>query len=242
MLKAKGLSTCALVLAAGLGTRMRPLTDKLPKPLVKLNGAPLIDHVIGRLEQGGVESVAVNLHYHADQLETYLSRRKTPRILFSDERAQILDSGGGAKKMLPHVNGRPFLLANADTVWMESGTSNIVRMIQAWDAGRMDILVLLASAATAIGYEGKGDFLMQQDGRLARRPEHGVAPFVYAGFAIFRPELFNDTPDAPFSLNLLFNRAIEQGKLYGLRLDGVWMHVGTIDALHEAEQLIKGRR
>lgn len=239
MLKAKGLSTCAMILAAGLGTRMRPLTDRIPKPLVKLNGKPLVDHVIGRFEQVGIESIAVNLHYHADQLEAHLKERKTPRIFFSDERAEILNSGGGAKKMLKHADGKPFLLANADTVWMESGAGSVARLVQAWDPGRMDILLLLASAATAVGYDGKGDFLCMQDGRLVRRPEHDVAPFVYAGFAIFKSSLFDDTPDKPFSLNLLFDRAIARERLYGVPLDGRWMHIGTVAALHEAEQLVR---
>jgi MurNAc alpha-1-phosphate uridylyltransferase len=241
MLKAKGLSSCAMILAAGLGTRMRPLTDQTPKPLIKLNGMPLIDHVISRLLQAGVETIAVNLHYHADQLEAHLKQCQQPRIIFSDERAKILDSGGGAKKMLPHIGGKPFLLANSDTLWMENAADNVARLVEAWDEKRMDILLLLASTATAIGYDGKGDFMCAPDGKLTRRHEHDVAPFAYAGVAIFKPELFNDTPDTPFSLNLLFNRAIEREKLYGLRLDGVWMHVGTIDALRKAENLIAGR-
>jgi MurNAc alpha-1-phosphate uridylyltransferase len=241
MLNARGLSTCAMILAAGLSTRMRPLTDKIPKPLIKLKGVPLIDHVIHRLEQAGVESIAVNLHYHADQLENYLKQRKRPRIIFSDERQKILDSGFGAKRMLKHIGEKPFLLANSDTVWRENAVSNVARLIEAWDGERMDVLLLLASTATAIGYEGKGDFICAQDGKLARRGEHGVAPFAYAGFAIFKPDLFKSTPDAPFSLNLLFDRAIERQRLYGLRLDGVWMHIGTPEALREAEEFIAGK-
>jgi MurNAc alpha-1-phosphate uridylyltransferase len=240
MLKEKGLSSCALILAAGLSTRMRPLTDKIPKPLVRLNDQPLIDHVIGRLLQTDIESLAVNLHYHAEQLEAYLKRRQTPHILFSDERQKLLNSGFGAKRMLEHVDGKPFLLANSDTVWIEGATKNVPRMVEIWDGARMDGLLLLASIATSLGYEGLGDFHCAQDGRLTRRKEHAIVPFAYAGFAILNPLLFENTPNEPFSLNLVFDRAIERHRLYGLRLDGIWMHIGTPQALSDAESALAG--
>ncbi len=238
MLKNKNLSACAMVLAAGMSTRMRPLTDTMPKPLVPLRGIPLIDHVIGRLEQAGVETVVVNLHYHADRLEAHLKQRQKPRIVFSDERGKILDSGLGAKRMLPHIGDKPFLLANSDTVWRENAAPNVPRMLDAWDEHRMDILLLLASTATSIGYDGRGDFHCDASGLLSRRGTHETAPFAYAGFAVLKPELFKDTPEEPFSLNLLFDRAITAKRLYGLRLDGVWMHIGTPQALVQSENFL----
>lgn len=235
-----GLSSCAMILAAGMSTRMRPLTDKLPKPLIKLSGKPLIDHVIDALQQAGIKSVAVNLHYHADQLENYLQARPAPRVIFSDEREKILDSGLGAKKMLTHVGGKAFLLANADTIWTGTPSKTIERLIARWDPQQMDILLLLAPTASSLGYDGRGDFTCDAQGRLIRRGEQAVAPFAYAGVAIFKPELFDGTPGTPFSLNLLFDRAIEAGRLYGLPLDGIWMHVGTPQALRDAEALLAG--
>lgn len=238
LLQEKDISPCALVLAAGLGTRMRPLTDRIPKPLVPLGGKALLDHVLDRLEQAGIERAGVNVHYHADMIEGHLSARRRPQIVISDERAQILDSGGGARKMLPLVGDKPFLLANSDTVWLEQGVQNVSRMIALWDARKMDILLLLASRESSIGFEGKGDFFCDEAGRLTRRAPADEAPYAYAGFALFKPDLFADTPDAPFSLNLLFDRAIAKGTLFGKVLEGRWMHVGTLQALDEAEALL----
>lgn len=236
MLK-EGLSSCALILGAGEGRRMRPLTDTIPKPMVKLGGVALIDRVITRLQEAGVTSIVVNLHYLADTLEDHLKPRLSPRVFFSDERAQILDSGFGAKKMLPHVGGKPFLLANADTVWAGEA-ANARRLANAWDPAKMDILLLLADIKRSIGFDGRGDFTCDAEGRLTRRMPDASAPFAYAGFAILKPELFDDTPNAPFSLNKLFDRASAKGKLHGLPLEGIWMHVGTPQALAEAEALL----
>lgn len=225
----------AMVLAAGLGTRMRPLTDTRPKPLVEVAGRALVDHVLDRLDEAGVEQAVVNAHHHADMLEAHLATRKTPAITISDERATLLDSGGGIRKALPLLGSEPFYVINADTIWIEGIVPNLVRLGEAFDPSRMDAQLLLASTATSVGYDGRGDFSIDAEGRLARRAEREVVPFVYAGAAIIRPELLADTPEGPFSLNLLFNRAIEAGRLYGLRLDGLWMHVGTPDAIAEAE-------
>lgn len=238
MLQQKGLSSCAIVLAAGLGTRMRPLTDKLPKPLIQLRGRTLLDHVFMRLKQAGVEEAVVNVHYQADLIESHLRAQSFLKVIVSDEREKILDSGYGAKRMLPHVKDRPFLLANSDTVWQETTISNVTALLDFWNDKEMDILLLLAAEEDSIGFEGKGDFFRDDKGILKRRGDFTRAPFAYAGFAILKPELFADTPDEPFSLNLLFDRAIAAGRLYGLPLQGKWMHVGTPHALAQAEALL----
>lgn len=226
----------AMVLAAGLGTRMRPLTDSRPKPLIEILGRPMIDRVLDRLADAGVERAVVNLHHHADMLERHLAGRERPRIIMSDERAALLDSGGGIVKALPHLGAAPFFVMNADTLWIEGLRPNLLRLAAHFEPARMDALLLLASTTGSTGYDGRGDFLLDPDGRLARRPERGVTPFVYAGAAIMRPELFADAPEGAFSLNRLFDRAIGQGRLFGLRLEGLWMHVGTPAAIAEAEE------
>ncbi len=228
----------AMVLAAGLGTRMRPLTDAMPKPLVKVAGAPLLDHVLDRLADAGVETAVVNVHHFADQIEAHLKDRKRPRIVISDERAQLLDTGGGVVKALDALGTAPFFHVNSDTIWIEGVRPNLERLAEGFDPARMDVLLLLAPTAGSIGYDGRGDFAMGPDGRLMRRPERGVVPFVYAGVAILSPGLFADAPKGPFSLNRLFDRALEAGRLHGLRLDGTWMHVGTPQAIKAAEAAI----
>jgi len=228
----------AMVLAAGLGKRMRPLTDTLPKPLVPVAGKALIDHVLDKLADAGVTQAVVNVHHRADQIETHVKGRPRPRIVISDERGELLDTGGGIVKALPHLGMAPFFHMNSDTVWIEGVTPNLTRLAAQFDAARMDILLLLASTATSIGYDGRGDFNMAPDGQLSRRAERQVAPFVYAGAAILNPSLFADAPTGAFSLNRLFDRAADAGRLHGLRLDGTWMHVGTPEAIKAAEAAI----
>jgi N-acetyl-alpha-D-muramate 1-phosphate uridylyltransferase len=227
----------AMVLAAGYGERMRPLTLRMPKPLVPLAGRPLIDHVLNRLADAGVETVIVNVHYLPDQIEESLDRRKgiKPRILISDERDQLLDTGGGVKRALPLLGPGPFFVHNADTVWSEGASPALPRMLKLWNPETMDCLLLLAPLASSIGYGGKGDFIMAPDGRLARRGERQIVPFAFAGVSLCDARLFADAPDGKFSLNLLWDRALAKGRLYGMRLDGHWMHVGTPEALAEAE-------
>ena len=228
----------AMVLAAGLGKRMRPLTDTLPKPLVPVAGKALIDYVLDKLADAGVTQAVVNVHHRADQVEAHVKGRARPRIVISDERSELLDTGGGVVKALPHLGTAPFFHMNSDTLWIEGVTANLARLARQFDAARMDILLLLASTATSIGYEGRGDFNMAPDGRLSRRPEREVAPFVYAGAAILAPAIFADAPKGAFSLNRLFDRAAQAGRLHGLRLDGTWMHVGTPEAIKAAEAAI----
>ena len=227
-----------MVLAAGLGLRMRPLTLEKPKPLIEVAGKTLIDHILDPLAEAGVGTAVVNVHHHADQMERHVSRRTSPHVIVSDERAKLLDSGGGVKKALPHLGRDPFFVLNADSFWIDGPRSNLVRLAEVFDPEAMDLLMLIAATATSTGYDGTGDYLMGPDGRLTRKVERQVVPFAYAGVFIIRPELFADTPDGPFSLNLLFDRAQAAGRLYGLRLDGLWLHVGTPDAIGLAEAKI----
>jgi N-acetyl-alpha-D-muramate 1-phosphate uridylyltransferase len=230
--------THAMVLAAGLGTRMRPLTDTLPKPLVCVHGRPLLDHVLDRLGEAGVHTVVVNVHHFADQMIAHLAGRSWPRVIISDERDTLLDSGGGIRKALDALGPMPFFVVNADTIWIEGVRANLKRMAESFDARRMDGLLLLALAAASIGYDGRGDFRMDPLGRLQRRGEREVAPFVYAGAAIMRPDLFASRPLERFSLNRIFDEAIARERLFGQRLDGLWMHVGTPAAVQAAEHAI----
>jgi len=228
-----------MVLAAGLGTRMRPLTDSMPKPLVKVAGRPLIDHVLDRLVEAGVERAVVNVHHFADQMQQHLSRRTAPQIVISDERGLLLGTGGGVKKALPELGNAPFFHINSDTIWIEGVKPNLVRLAEAYDATSMDALLLLAPATESIGYAGRGDFAMAADGRLRKRAEQELAPFVYAGAAILSPTLFSGAPEGEFSLTALFDRAAAKGRLHGLRLEGLWMHVGSPEAVAAAETTIR---
>jgi MurNAc alpha-1-phosphate uridylyltransferase len=228
----------AMVLAAGLGERMRPLTDRLPKPLVRVNGKPLLDHVLDRLAASGIERAVVNVHYLADQIERHVAGRKQPRIAISDERSALLGTGGGVVKALDKLGSEPFIHVNSDTIWIDGARPNLERLAEAFEPAAMDAMLLLAPVGTSIGYAGRGDFSMTTDGRLVRRGDSEDAPFVYAGAALLRPSLFADAPAGAFALTRLFDRAAAGGRLHGLRLDGVWMHVGTPDAIAQAEAAI----
>ena len=229
----------AMVLAAGVGSRMRPLTERRPKPLVEVGGKALLDHVLDRLADAGVERVVVNVHHLAEQMERHLAARTKPQIVISDERGLLLGTGGGVVKALPELGGAPFYHLNSDTLWIDGVKPNLKRLADAFDPASMDALLLLAPASGSIGYAGRGDFVMAGDGRLTRRGEREVAPFVYAGAAILSPALFADPPLHEFPLTDLFDRAAEAGRLHGLRLEGLWMHVGTPDAIAMAENAIR---
>ncbi len=229
----------AMVLAAGLGTRMRPLTDTMPKPLVRVDGRALLDHVLDRLDDAGVERAVINVHYLADQIIAHTAKRTRPQIVISDERGLLLDTGGGVVKALPELGEAPFFHINSDTIWIDGVKPNLTRLAESFDPATMDALLLLASTAGSVGYDGRGDFTMAPDGRLQRRAERAVAPFVYAGAAILSPALFDRAPPGAFSLTKLFDRAAEAGRLAGLRLEGLWMHVGTPDSIAEAESAIR---
>ncbi len=228
----------AIVLAAGLGKRMLPITATIPKPLVKVAGQSLIDFALDRLHEAGIETVVVNVHHFADMLETHLSTRTAPRIVISDERGELLETGGGVKKALPLLGNEPFITFNSDSLWIEGREPNLKRLVAAWDPDRMDILMLVAPLSTSVGFEGRGDFHMAPDGRLRRRGTDDSAPFAYAGVAIVKPELVPGTPDGPFSANAFYDRAIAADRLYGLCMEGQWLHVGEPHTIAEAEQCI----
>ncbi len=228
-----------MVLAAGLGTRMRPLTNKIPKPLVPVAGKPLIDHVLDRLADAGVARAVVNVHYMAEQIEQHLAYRTRPQIVISDERGLLLGTGGGVARALPQLGHAPFFHINSDTIWIDGVQPNLARLAETFEPDTMDALLLLAPTAGSIGYAGRGDFAMAPDGHLNKRAEQEVAPFVYAGAAILSPALFNGAPTGDFSLTALFDRAAEAGRLHGLRLEGLWMHVGTPEAVAAAEKAIR---
>ena len=225
----------AIVLAAGLGTRMRPYNGQVPKRLVQIGGKSLIDYSLDRLADAGVERAVVNVHHLADAVERHLAPRRHPQIVISDERAELLGTGGGIAKALPQLGDAPFFLVNSDTVWLDGVKPNFGRLADAFDPKAMDALLLLAPTIESIGYSGRGDFAMLPDGRLRRRAESEVVPFVYAGAAILSPALFADTSAGAFPLTPLFDRAGGKDRLFGLRLEGLWMHVGTPEAVAAAE-------
>ena len=230
----------AMVMAAGKGTRMRPLTDTRPKPLVSFAGRPLIDHVLDRLEEAGIEEAVVNVHHFANMLEEHLARRKGgPRIVISDERAELLDTGGGTKKALGLLGDDPIVTFNSDSVWVEGFGSNLRNLIDGFDPERMDALLMIADAARTIGFVGRGDFTMDPFGALMRREGSSTAPHVFAGVQVIKPALVAEGPDGPFSTNLIWDRLIEKGTLFGQRMTGVWMHVGAPDDLAEAEAFLR---
>jgi N-acetyl-alpha-D-muramate 1-phosphate uridylyltransferase len=229
----------AMTLAAGFGTRMRPLTNDRPKPMVELDGKPMIDHVLARLQTAKIERCIVNLHYQADVLENHLKQRThQPAISFSNERDELLDTGGGVKRALPLIGNDPFILHNSDSVWIESETDNIAQLIAHYDPKKMDCLLLMAPTKTSIGYDGNGDFLIDSDGRLRRRTKNEISPNVFTGVSIQHPRLFDNSSEGAFSINLLWDSAISKGRVFGIPFDGTWMHVGTPDALAQAEKAI----
>ena len=227
-----------MVMAAGLGTRMRPLTNDRPKPLVEVRGKALIDHAVDRLVAAGVTMIVVNAHYKLDMLKAHLARRKDVEIRISEEHDELLGTGGGILKALPNFEGEPFFVHNSDSVWVEGLGHALDRMIERWDGDNMDALLLMASMVTSLGFEGTGDFQMDAEGRLSRVPSQRLSPFAYPGVQIVHPRLFDDAPGPSFSMNRLWDVAIEKERLYGIRLDGVWIHVGTPEAVREADDFL----
>ena len=228
----------AMILAAGLGTRMRPITDTIPKPLVKVAEKTLLDHALDAVAKGGVSKAVINVHYLADQIESHVSNRHSPKVSISDERAELLDSGGGVKKAMAGIAAGPFFILNADSFWIDAHQSTIRAMADYWDDNIMDMVLLLAKKEEAVGFDGKGDFFADETGRLTRRGDHEAAPYVYAGAIIARAEKFHAISEARFSLNALFDEAIENERLFGFVLDGLWLHVGTPKGIQDAEDAI----
>jgi MurNAc alpha-1-phosphate uridylyltransferase len=239
-MKDRNAAKTAMILAAGLGLRMRPVTETLPKPLVEVGGRTLLDRTLDRLDDAGVDKVVVNLHHLGSLIETHLAQRQKPAIEFSPE-AELLETGGGVAKALPLLGDEPFWVANGDVLWLDGPGSALGRLATAWDDARMDGLLLLHESVNAYGYQGRGDFLADPLGRLVRRPESQVTPFLFTGVQILHPRLFASAPMGPFSLNHLYDRAIAAGRLYGVVHDGEWFHVGTPEGLIEAEAYLSER-
>lgn len=231
----------AMVLAAGLGTRMRPITNTIPKPLIRIGGKPMLDYVLDILAQASVANVVVNVHYLADQMEAHLAREKRFKILISDERAKLMDSGGGLAKGLKLLDRSPVFVMNADLFWIgekPGAPSNLARLADFFDSARMDMALLCVAPEKTTGHNGKNDFSMGEAGRLVRYRENYGAPVVYAGALVMNPALLDDAPADAFNLNVYFDRAIAGGRLYGMMLEGEWLTVGSPDAIAPAEALI----
>lgn len=229
----------AFILGAGFGSRMRPLTDTIPKPMVPLAGKPLIDHVIDRLTFVGVEKIVVNVHYLADVLENHLRKKNDVEIIISDERDELLDTGGGVLKALPHFKDEPFFIHNSDSVWVENGHNNLAEMVRLFDPNKMDNLLCLANRHTSLGYDGNGDFLLSNEDLISRKPKEVASDHVFIGASLATKSLFDQSPKGAFSLNKLWDAAIANNRVYGIKHQGIWMHVGTTEALSDAEDCIR---
>ena len=230
--------THGMVLAAGFGKRMRPITDTLPKPLVPVDGRALLDRALDHFEAAGIPKVVVNAHYLGDQIHGHLKGREWPDITVSDE-SEILETGGGVLNALDLLGDAPFAVANSDALWGDGPTPALTRMREVWDDGRMDALLLLHATIDAVGYAGRGDFFMDPDGVLVRRQEGEVAPFLFTGIQILHPRCFERETPGKFSLNRIYDRALIAGRLFGLRHDGDWYHVGTPEGLAEVEEIFR---
>lgn len=230
----------AMVFAAGLGTRMRPLTDETPKPLVRVAGRALIDYALDDFARAGVETAIVNVHHLADQIETHLSDRREPHIVISDERALLLDQGGGVRKVLPLLGEDPFYICNTDAFWYDAPCSNLLALAEAFDPDRMDAALLLSPVRGSVGVDWDGDFDLSPEGRIIRR--EGPKPFVYSGVGLIKPQLFAHETREVFKLAPFLFEAAEKGRLFGVVAQGLWLHVGTVTAIGEAEKAIAARR
>jgi MurNAc alpha-1-phosphate uridylyltransferase len=229
-----------MVLAAGLGTRMRPLTDATPKALVKVAGKPLIDHVLDRLRDAGVERAVVNVHHLADQMEAHLARRRDLEVLVSDERAELLDSGGGIKRAADKLGRDPIFVANIDSLWDDRGDPPLETLKRAWDPEAMDLLYLLVARGQGIGFEGPQGFFRDEAGRLTHSASPDVVtPYANIGFGILKPQALDGEPDGPFSIIPTWRRLQAQGRLHGVPMDAFWMHVGDPQALAAVEARLR---
>ena len=235
-----GIGETAMVLAAGYGQRMRPLTLTRPKPLIDVAGKALIDYGFDRLRAAGVSRAVVNVHYLPDQIEAWAARQpQSPAITISDERGVILDTGGGVAKALPLLGEKPFFVLNSDSFWVDEGEAALDRLRAAWDASRMDCLLLLSPLERTVGYDGTGDFIRREDGRLIRSAAAQGRPLAYIGGYLVSPRLFEGAPEGKFSMNLLWDRAIAAGRLFGLEHTGRSLHVGTPEAIPLAEAALR---
>ncbi|SHN49806.1 nucleotidyltransferase family protein [Erythrobacter sanguineus] len=233
------VSDTAMVLAAGLGKRMRPLTASQPKPMVRVAGRALIDHALDRLAEAGVARAVVNVHYLADALEAHVTACRTLQVTVSDERAQLLETGGGMVKARAHLPD-PFFALNADNIWLDGPNNAFAELSRRWNPEQMDALLLLVPHARAANFNGPGDFHMDPLGKLTRRRDGRIAPFIYTGIQLVSQQLLRDAPEGPFSTNILWNRAIAEGRLYGLSFGGLWFEVGTPQAIRPTEEALLG--
>ena len=231
-------SDTAMVLAAGLGKRMRPLTATQPKPLVRVAGKPLIDHALDRVAEAGIARAVVNVHYLADALEAHVTARAAPMIAVSDEREQLLETGGGMARALPLLPD-PFFCINSDNIWLDGPKDAFHDLSDAWDAGRMDALLALVPHRGAHNFRGKGDFSMDATGRILRRGSGRIAPFIFTGIQLVSHRLLREAPEGPVSTNVLWDRAIAEGRLYGVAFTGQWFEVGTPAAIPATEAALK---
>lgn len=233
----------AMVLAAGFGTRLKPITDRTPKPLIPVAGRTLLDRCLDRLAEAGVQRAVVNIHWLGSQIREHLNSRHDMEIVISDETDQLLETGGGIAKALPLLGEMPFIAVNADLIWRDDGSETAIqRLAASFDPARMDGILLLQPRENADGHSGPGDFFREADGKLRRRGMQATAPYVYTGVQILQPSLFRDAPTGAFSLNILYDRAIVAGHLHGLVHRGSWMDVGTHDGLKHAEAMLHGAR
>ena len=234
----------AMVLAAGLGKRMRGLGDGLPKPLMVVGGETLIDRTLDRLAEAGVATCVVNLHYRAEVVRDHLDKRtaagKAPAIVYSDETDALLETGGGLVRARPSLGAHAFFVANGDVLWRDRGQAALARLAASWDEGQMDALLLLHPKETAIGMEGTGDYHLDEGGRIRRAPGDEPAPYFFTGLRIMHPRLLDGAPAGAFSVLQLFDRAQDAGRLHGLVHDGEWMHVGSPEGLAQAETALAG--
>lgn len=237
MLKKSVLPQAAMILAAGKGNRMRPITDKTPKPLVEVGGMTLLDRILDHVERAGISKVVVNAFHLGEQIAAHLEKRKKPPVTVLFEET-LLETGGGVRNALDEMGKKPFFVINGDVLWFDGPQATLNRLASAWDSKRMDALLLMQPVVRAEGYGGRGDFCMDPLGLLTRRGEGEMAPFVFAGVQILHPRLFADSPEGPFSLNLLYDRALEAGRLYGISHGGSWFHIGTPETLEEARALL----
>ena len=232
----------AMVLAAGLGTRMRPLTNDLPKPLIEVAGRPIIDYVFDHLSAGDVQRAVVNVHYLPTKLIDWSRKVKAPKITISDESDAILNTGGGVARALPILGRDPFFVLNSDSFWVSKNTPALELLRAAWDPGRMDCLMLLIDPTNSTGYDGGGDFDMDQEGRLTRKASTSTNALAYIGCYLVHPRLFELEKRKSFSMMTLWEKAIEQGRLFGLVYDGHWLHIGTPEALIQAESVLAAQQ
>lgn len=232
-------SDVAMVLAAGIGKRMRPLTATRPKPLVRVDGRPLIDHSLDKLVEAGISRAVVNVHYLPGQIEAHLAQRSAPAIAISDEREALLETGGGMVKALPLIDADPFFCLNSDNVWLDGPQTAFAALSHAWDPARMDALLLLVSHARAFNYAGRGDFHLDPLGRITRRKPGRVAPFIYTGIQLVSKALLRDAPQGAFSTGVLWDRAIAEGRLFGISHSGLWFEVGAPQMIAPTEAALQ---